>query len=119
LAPEAQHPYTYEGLCAAIDNYNEGHAEKIFMMGTEEERKAEFAAFLGNTLHESDEWKAGREYLMCGDNKDVGGVVYCKPCDSESFGEQGLFWERGNSALLELQLSCSIGSTDRGFRYLL
>jgi hypothetical protein len=85
LAPEAQHPYTYEGLCAAIDNYNEGHAEKIFMMGTEEERKAEFAAFLGNTLHESDEWKAGREYLMCGDNKDVGGVVYCKPCDSESF----------------------------------
>jgi len=45
----------------------------------------QFAAFLGNTLHESDEWKAAREYLICGDNKDVNGEVYCKPCDTESF----------------------------------
>ena len=50
LAPEARHPYTYEGLCDAIDNYNEGHAEKIFMMGTEFEKKSELAAFLGHTL---------------------------------------------------------------------
>ncbi len=85
LAPEAQDPYTYEGLCTAIDAYNGGHAEKIFMMGSEEERKAELAAFLGNTLHESDEWKASREYLMCGDHKVVGTETYCKPCDSESF----------------------------------
>lgn len=85
LAPEAQHPYTYEGLCTAIDDYNEGHAEKIFMMGTEENQKSELAAFLGHTLHESDEWRAGREYLMCGDYKDVGGEIFCKPCDSESF----------------------------------
>jgi hypothetical protein len=41
LAPEAKEPYTYEGLCDAIDNYNMGHAEKIFMMGTEQERKSE------------------------------------------------------------------------------
>ena len=46
---------------------------------------SQFAAFLGNTLHESDEWKAAREYLICGDNKDVAGEVYCKPCDAESF----------------------------------
>ena len=85
LAPTAQHPYTYQGLCDAIDDYNAGHAEKAFMMGTEEERKAEFAAFLGHTLHESDEWRAGREYLICADNKVVDGEVYCKPCDSESF----------------------------------
>jgi hypothetical protein len=85
LAPTAQHPYTYEGLCDAIDNYNEFHAEKAFMMGTEEERKSEFASFLGHTLHESDEWRAGREYLICADNKIVDGEVYCKPCDSESF----------------------------------
>ena len=41
LAPEAREPYTYDGLCDAIDNYNDGHAEKIFMMGTERERKSE------------------------------------------------------------------------------
>ena len=85
LAPTAQHPYTYQGLCDAIDDYNEHHAEKAFMMGTEEEKKSEFAAFLGNTLHESDEWRAGREYLVCADNQVVDGEVYCKPCDSESF----------------------------------
>jgi len=85
LAPTAQHPYTYQGLCDAIDNYNEFHAEKAFMMGTEEERKSEFASFLGHTLHESDEWRAGREYLVCADNQVVDGEVYCKPCDSESF----------------------------------
>ena len=85
LAPEAEHPYTYEGLCAAIDNYNEGHAEKIFMMGTEQQRKSELAAFLGHTLHESDDWTASREYLVCGDNQVVDGETYCKPCDSDSF----------------------------------
>ena len=41
LAPDAKEPYTYDGLCDAIDNYNDGHAEKIFMMGTERERKSE------------------------------------------------------------------------------
>ncbi len=85
LAPDAQDPYTYDGLCEAIDHYNKDHAEKIFMMGTEDERKAELAAFLGNTLHESDEWKASREYLICGDHKVVATETYCKPCDSGSF----------------------------------
>jgi chitinase len=85
LAPEAQFPYTYEGFCLAVDHYNDGHAEKIFMMGTEDERKKELAAFLGHTLHESDEWKAAREYLMCADNKEVDGETFCKPCTTDEF----------------------------------
>ena len=54
-------------------------------MGTPYQRAAELAAFLGNTLHESDEFRAGREYLMCADHKVVNDLVYCKPCDSGSF----------------------------------
>ena len=41
--------------------------------------------FLGHTLHESDEWKASREYLICADTKEVGGEVYCKPCTGDEF----------------------------------
>jgi hypothetical protein len=51
-------PYTYAGLCKAIDDYNILHpGEKVFGMGTLEDQNAEFAAFLGNTMHESDEFK--------------------------------------------------------------
>ncbi|KAL9184328.1 hypothetical protein ACHAXT_002414 [Thalassiosira profunda] len=85
LAPDAEHPYTYQGLCDAIDNYNAGHIEKIFMMGTEFQRLSEFASFIGHTLHESDEWRASREYLMCADHQVVGSETFCKPCDSGSF----------------------------------
>mmetsp|Transcript_15025 Transcript_15025/g.29711 ORF Transcript_15025/g.29711 Transcript_15025/m.29711 type:complete len:1992 (-) Transcript_15025:64-6039(-) len=86
LAPDAQHPYTYQGFCDAIDHYNDGHAEKIFMMGTEYDRKKELAMFLGHTLHESDQWRAAREYLICADimeSKD--GETYCKPCTADEF----------------------------------
>ena len=85
IAPEAKEPYTYQGLCDAILSYNAHHTEKAFGMGSMFERTAELAAFLGNTLHESDEFRAGREYLMCADNLVVGGEVYCKPCDPGSF----------------------------------
>jgi hypothetical protein len=86
IAPDANEPYTYEGLCDAILSYNARHDEKAFGMGNVYQRSAELAAFLGNTLHESDELRAGREYLMCGDNVVSGeGEVYCKPCDSGSF----------------------------------
>ena len=87
IAPHARYPYTYTGLCDAILTYNAQHTEKAFGMGDAYVRAAELAAFLGNTLHESDEFKASREYLMCGDSK-VGmadGEVYCKPCDSGSY----------------------------------
>lgn len=85
IAPEAKEPYTYEGLCDAVLSYNSKHTEKVFGMGNAYQRTAELAAFLGNTLHESDELKAGREYLMCADNVVVDGEVYCKPCDTGSF----------------------------------
>jgi hypothetical protein len=85
IAPDATEPYTYEGLCDAMLSYNARHDEKVFGMGNAYQRAAELAAFLGNTLHESDELRAGREYLMCGDNVVVDGEVYCKPCDSGSF----------------------------------
>jgi hypothetical protein len=85
IAPDARPPYTYQGLCDAILSYNAQHDEKAFGMGSVGQRTAELAAFMGNTLHESDEFRAGREYLMCADNKVVDDEVYCKPCDSGSF----------------------------------
>ena len=65
--------------------YNSLHDEKVFGMGSIEEQKAEIAAFLGNTMHESDMFLAPREYLPCGDSKVVDGKLYRKPCDSGSF----------------------------------
>jgi hypothetical protein len=85
IAPDHQEPYSYTGLCDAILSYNAHHTEKAFGMGDAFQRAAELAAFLGNTLHESDEFRAGREYLMCADRKVVGDQVYCKPCDSGTF----------------------------------
>ena len=85
IAPNARKPYTYTGLCDAILSYNAYHSEKAFGMGDAFQRASELAAFLGNTLHESDEFKAAREYLMCGDSKIVNGEVYCKPCDPGSY----------------------------------
>jgi len=85
IAPNSRPPYTYTGLCDAILSYNAHHTEKAFGMGDAFLRASELASFLGNTLHESDEFKAPREYLMCGDNKIVNGEVFCKPCDSGSF----------------------------------
>jgi len=54
-------------------------------MGSVMQQKAELASFFGNALHESDEFKAGREYLMCADHKIVANEVYCRPCDVSSF----------------------------------
>ncbi|KAL3809006.1 hypothetical protein ACHAXA_000286, partial [Cyclostephanos tholiformis] len=85
IAPDAREPYTYEGLCDAMLLYNARHDEKVFGMGNAYQRAAELASFLGNVLHESDELRAAREYLMCGDNIVVDGEVYCKPCDAGSF----------------------------------
>jgi len=85
LAPNSTFPYTFDGFCKAVDDYNMHHSEKIFMMGSLEQRKAELAAFLGNTAHESDDFEAGREYLACGDKKEVDGKVYCKPCNNDLY----------------------------------
>ena len=86
LAPKAQHPYSYEGFCRAVREYNRNHPSEGFAnMGNTEQQKHELASFFGNALHESDEFQAGREYLMCADRQEVGGEVYCKPCDVSSF----------------------------------
>ena len=63
FAPNSTFPYTYEGLCNAIDDYNTYHTEKFAAMGTEQHIKHELAAWLGNVAHESDDFEAGREYL--------------------------------------------------------
>ncbi len=66
--------------------YNANHPnEGIFNMGSEAQRGSELAAFLGNALHKTDEFRAGREYLMCGDAIEVGGEAYCRTCDAGSF----------------------------------
>lgn len=86
LAPNAQSPYTYAGLCQAIADWDTGHPEeKVFGMGSLAQRKGELAAFLGNTLHESGDFQAGREYIPCGDRITVSGKVYCKPCTSGNY----------------------------------
>jgi hypothetical protein len=85
LAPNATFPYTYDGLCDAIDAYNLYHTEKFGGMGNEMLIRSELAAFLGNTAHESDDFEAGREYLACGDRKEVDGKVYCKPCNNDLY----------------------------------
>jgi hypothetical protein len=85
FAPNNTFPYTYQGFCDAVADYNLYHEEKAFMMGSEEDQRNEIAAFLGNTAHESDDYEAGREYLACGDNKEVDGKVYCKPCTNDLY----------------------------------
>lgn len=85
LAPNAKHPFTYEGFCSAIDQYNSRHAEKVFRMGTRQQRIDELTAFLGMASHETDGFTAAREYLACGDNALVNGELYCVPCTSENY----------------------------------
>lgn len=85
FAPNSTFPYTYDGLCDAITDYNTHHTEKIFGMGSDDLIRMEIAGFLGNTAHESDDFEAGREYLACGDRKEVDGKVYCKPCTNDLY----------------------------------
>lgn len=98
LAPNAQPPYSYDGFCQAVDTYNINHPkEGVFNMGSVHQQSAELAAFFGNALHESDEFKAGREYLMCADHMEVAGEIYCRPCDSSSFDWDNMLCPEGAS----------------------
>ena len=88
LAPNAAAPYTYLGFCESVLAWDTAHPEeKIFGMGTLAQRKGELAAFLGNTLHESGDFAAGREYSMCGDSISMNGKIYCKPCVEGFYGK--------------------------------
>ncbi|KAL3800894.1 LOW QUALITY PROTEIN: hypothetical protein ACHAW5_002045 [Stephanodiscus triporus] len=80
--------------------YNTDHPDEgIFNMGSENMIRSELAAFLGNALHESDEFRAPREYLMCADAMTLDGEAYCRPCDAGSFDWEGMTCpERGSLA---------------------
>ena len=81
IAPHATLPYSYGGFCNAVTDWNAANPnDKIFMGGTESDQRDELAAFFGNTLHESDEFRATREYAQCQvTTTDSNGKVYCKP----------------------------------------
>ena len=85
IAPNAIHPYTYEGLCNTIDMLNERYDEKLFQMGSLEQQRNEWAAFLGHTTHESAQYTAAREALPCARTIQAMSGTYCKPCENENF----------------------------------
>jgi len=85
IAPNAIFPYTYEGLCDTIEMLNERYDEKLFKMGTLEDQKNEWAAFIGHTTHESAQYTASREALVCARPVEKLGGTYCKPCANENF----------------------------------
>ncbi len=92
-APNAVHPYTYQGLCETIDMINERYDEKIFKMGTLEQQKNEWAAFIGHTTHESAQYTAAREALMCARTVEVASGTYCRPCANENFNWEDRYCE--------------------------
>ena len=85
IAPNAVHPYTYNGLCEVIDMLNERYDEKIFQMGSLDQQKNELAAFIGHTTHESAQYTAAREALVCARTVEVFSGTYCKPCKNDNF----------------------------------
>jgi predicted chitinase len=85
IAPNAVHPYTYAGLCDVIDEINSRYDEKVFKMGSLEQQKAEWAAFVGHTTHESAQYTAAREALQCARTFDMAQGTFCKPCANENF----------------------------------
>ncbi|KAL3768435.1 hypothetical protein ACHAW5_005848 [Stephanodiscus triporus] len=85
IAPNAVHPYTYAGLCDVIDEINSRYDERVFGMGSPEQQKAEWAAFVGHTTHESAQYTAAREALQCARTYDVSSGTFCKPCANENF----------------------------------
>ena len=56
----------------------------IVLTPTRSTNCADFRSCLPYTCSK-DDFKAGREYLACGDRKEVDGKVYCKPCDNDMF----------------------------------
>ena len=76
MAPRAAAPYTYGGFCHAVSEYNANRPDEgILNMGPEAQRRSELGAFLGNALHEIDEFRARQEFLICADADavEVGG----------------------------------------------
>lgn len=79
FAPAAVSPYTYLNFCTAVQEWNDVNPDnQIFETGTADDRRNELAAFLGNTLHETD-FVHTRELSQCADKKVVDGTLLCKP----------------------------------------
>lgn len=89
LAPSALSvPYGYNDLCTAIATWNSANSgNQIFAGSTLASRKAEIAAFVGHTLHESGDYAFQRELAYCnvaGNSQPAtsvvdGGTLYCQP----------------------------------------
>eukprot|EP00571_Detonula_confervacea_P007365 CAMPEP_0172313228 /NCGR_PEP_ID=MMETSP1058-20130122/19738_1 /TAXON_ID=83371 /ORGANISM="Detonula confervacea, Strain CCMP 353" /LENGTH=476 /DNA_ID=CAMNT_0013026845 /DNA_START=128 /DNA_END=1558 /DNA_ORIENTATION=- len=86
---EGKNLYTYDGLCNAIILYNTYHDEKFANMGTEEQMRAEMAAFLAHAAVDTHGFSIVREDFHCVD-PIVGsdGKTYCKPCKEEHYNSQ-------------------------------
>eukprot|EP00804_Cyclotella_cryptica_P026340 CCRYP_007670-RA/>CCRYP_007670-RA protein AED:0.38 eAED:0.38 QI:0/0.5/0.33/1/0.5/0.33/3/398/208 len=54
-------------------------------MGSVDQQKNEWAAFVGHTTHESAQYTAAREALPCARTVELGSGTYCKPCANENF----------------------------------
>ncbi|KAL3800656.1 hypothetical protein HJC23_006118 [Cyclotella cryptica] len=88
---EGKAVFTYLGLCNAIDIYNRFHDEKFAMMGTEEQIRAELAAFLAHAAADTGGFSLLRDSQQC-TNPITGsdGKVYCAPCKEENFDKESL-----------------------------
>jgi len=62
-------------------------------MGTLEQQKNEWAAFLGHTTHESAQYTAAREALMCARTVEVASGTYCRPCANDNFDWEDRYCE--------------------------
>ena len=79
IAPSASAPDTYAGFVQAVNNWNANNANNLIFSGsTEMQQRHELAAFFGNTLHESDAFRAPREYFMCQYNTIYNSDLYCE-----------------------------------------
>jgi len=87
LAPTAGDPYSYDGFCEAVTNWNDANPTlRIFSSDSEAIQRRELAAFLGHVLHESGDLVHPRELSQCGTtaNSDgtspwTSGPLYCQP----------------------------------------
>jgi hypothetical protein len=79
-------PYTYQGLCDAIAQYNMHHDEKFANAGDEMQIRAELAAFIAHVAVDTQGFAAVREEMHCAEPITGGdGEVYCKPCREEHY----------------------------------
>jgi hypothetical protein len=90
IAPNAAAPYTYSGFVTAVNSWNQNHTSNLIFSGiTEMDQRQELAAFFGNTLHESDAFRAPREYAMCSTYQVNGNEMLCEvPAQFDTVGEQ-------------------------------